>query len=271
MKKLGIYVMMLAMMAVVFVGCNKNEDDPIAPRITITPSPIVVDVENLADLSIDVSVIADEELNLVDVYIKHSAFPEPFSLTKVTEFAKGVKTWEKTFTVADLPGNLIPAMETPGDLTFHVDAKAGALESTKSAPIEIKLPPEIFTELEGPVTFQLVYTGQSQSDGRNINQTVGIKWSLNPTGTTSRFIVEPAGGNPFVMIDKGVHDAIPYKEVLKEQYDNASATVTQFEVNNPGFVQQYFISKVGNNYYLINMTAIKYEAGNNTANFSYKY
>jgi hypothetical protein len=269
MKKLGIYVMMLAMMAVTFVGCNKDDDEtnPVKPVISM-PEKMIIDLDDLDAFSFKVEIASAEDVLIaIDVYITMGAttvWTDPVTLDK------NAKGWTKTYTVADFPDiEVLQAGEGLG-LTFCVDAKTDNESASKTAPITIEGGGTSDTPLVKGEKITLIYTGQTQSDGRNVSAVLGIKWRINNgTPVVSRFVTEPGGGT-FVMLDKATHDAIDTQEALKEKYNAPGADKKDEFAVSPGS-QCYFISKVGENYNLVNLTSLVYAEGNNKAEFDYQH
>lgn len=129
--------------------------------------------------------------------------------------------------------------------------------------------------LETAQNFTLTYTGSNQSDGKNINATVGIKWAVNTTSSTSTFRVEPTSGNKFVMLDATRFNAIDTKEALEAAYvAGAAAGVSEYSAKQDAkFEQIYFISKVGDTYFKINQKDLSTTGAGttgSTSNFSYQ-
>ena len=102
------------------------------------------------------------------------------------------------------------------------------------------------------------------------NATIGIRWIQNPTNTTAQF--GPTSGAQLRRITKAVHDAITTREALVSTFNNLQATTT-VNVGPAGnnFTQEYFITRVGaDNYFLVHMTGLTFNAGSNRAIFSYQ-
>jgi len=261
MKKLGIYLMMLAMMAVTFVACSGDDPEMNDPRILITPAEIVVDVEKLAELKIDVTVVADEELTLVEAYIRHSALATPLPVRKVTEFDKGVKTWEGSFGFADLPADLMTIALVEGNMTFWVEAKTATTSSEKSAPITIE-EIEKETDLTNPSQFVIGHPAH----GTTLKYAMGIEYDQNPTTTTARFITRDRS-NSFVMLTETEYNAIETVEGLARVFDAAETKTDRFTVNHPFTTPQHLIVKDGTTIRLVKMTALQFVPGENKATF----
>jgi len=120
-------------------------------------------------------------------------------------------------------------------------------------------------------SFELVYT--MLPDGRNINSTVGIRYQQNSTGTTARFVIAGTE-NKFVELTRAEHDAIITLEALIKTYeDNVDGErgITQFDVSTDHpFRPFYFISKVSERYFLVQIISLQFSPMNNVAGFSYK-
>jgi hypothetical protein len=270
MKKLGIYLMMLALAAVTFVGCEKNKDELSNPTITI--ERIVVDVQNLEALAFNVSVNADEALTLVKYYVLLNGVET--MPKEIKEFDKGQKSWSHPFTKADFPGleGLLELPEIP-TLKFCVYAKTESTEATREADIEItNIPPPPDTPLVDGADFILIYKGSSQNDGANINTTVGLKYKTNGTqGVEGTFEVATTGGK-FVELSETEANAIGTKEALSKFYsDNISKGISSFQQKPGKNINKWFISKVGDDCFLIKMNSLEFIPAANEAKFSYKY
>jgi len=120
--------------------------------------------------------------------------------------------------------------------------------------------------------FTLTYVSASQTNGANENKDIGIKYAVNTNATTARFEII-ATTNKFVPLTKAAFDAIKVKEVLAETYNQkvgAEGVESFTRQSDANFQAYYFISKVGDRYFLIEMKSLKFSPGNNQAVFAYQ-
>jgi len=251
MKKLGIYFMMLAMTAVVFVGCNKDEEkDPAAPVITM-PSKITFDEENPGALEVKVAVTsADEDLTSIEVYVMYNeAFK--FPILEVTDFGANPKAWAKTFTAADFPIEQIAAVE--GSLVFWVEAKATTTDAKESAVIEIIKAPVPDPLLGEAKTFKFIY--HSQGHANNVNPPaetgLGLTWFTTTAGPVSATI-----RGSIVELSKTEFEAIKTQKALKDKYDAVITPANEIKVVLDPHTAKYFITKSGTTYSLVETTGV---------------
>jgi hypothetical protein len=265
MKKLGIYVMMLALAAVTFVGCNKDPEESPKPVITM-PSSITIDYLDLDGLAIDVAVNSEDDLTAIKVYVEMD-LGEKVLETITPE--KKTKSWTKTYTIADFewtPEQIKAAKEMT--LKFWIEAKTEAETSSKNAPISIINADDDDPEyLSDPAVFKLQHP---KVDGGFPKIDMGIEYEKNPTVTTGKFIAVTA--NTFVMLDKATYEAIETVEELAAAY-NAGSKVSEFTSNDNAhdFTAKYLIVKDGATIRLIEMTGLSFNNGTNVASFTEKH
>ena len=221
MKKLGIYFMMLAtMMAVTFVGCNKNEDEK---NLTITmPSAIAVDLDNLEAFELAVAVIADEDLATLEVYVQAGDFKMPLP----TDFtaAKGVDKWARTYYATDFPLDQIGQLVEGIELEFCVKATTATMDAFKSAPITISEPPVVVTPLEGPVAFTWHRDGSKKAEGL---EAFGLDWPSN--STDFMVVITPLADCKLVQFETAQWTSITTQEDLKALVESGTA-LTDFRL-----------------------------------------
>ena len=223
MKKFGIYFMMLAMMmAVTFVACNKNDDDPIKnPDITI--SKIVLDEADLDAFEFNVSVIAYEELTSVKYYVLYET-AEMVPVT-ITSFEKGAKTWAKKFDASDF-ATVIPllgGLPEGAVLKFVVEVITASTSADKTEPIEIIRIPEPDPPLEGPKDF--TWNRKGTNDGTGLSE-FGLAWKKN---TATNIVITPLDGAKLVVLKVEDWTLITTKKELAEAVE-AGTGVTQWDV-----------------------------------------
>jgi len=289
MKKVNLFLVVAAFFAVssVFVSCSDKEDsDPPTIDVSLkkTGESTAEDFSN-ADASISVPAgdgvkvtvkitwKADAGLSKVELDPLSDAPGDAVSLDK--DFKPSNNQHDYTFEVPCPAGNY----EGTGKYAeYQYNAKIADKnkgdEGTQTNSVTIKI---TFTKVEATThnlgtaqTFKLGRPSASSEGLPEENATVGIKWISNLDGSTARF--GPTSGAGIVVLStKAAFDAITTQEGLKEAYD-AGTTVNQMDCGPAGssFVQKYFMTKVGSNYFLVNMTALTFNNSNNQATFSYQ-
>ncbi|MCL2072820.1 MAG: hypothetical protein FWH18_02775 [Marinilabiliaceae bacterium] len=249
MKKVSMFICVaLLATSVLFVSCkNDDEDDPIEKATVSLVAPTLE--PGASEGLVTGTIVSKAELKSVQISINDGEL-ENLPYTKDEE---NEDTYLLSFTVTGIEENC----------TVKVVVDNGAEENAE-ATITIIFVPK--TPLVAGTDFTLTYTGSSQTDGRNVNGTVGIKWSLNTNGGLARFIGEPTT----VLFVSLANGEIATKEDLADAYETGTK-VEQFEWNPTGFTPKFFISKVGDNYFLINVKTLAFSPGNNTATVSYKH
>ena len=150
------------------------------------------------------------------------------------------------------------------------DKQTPTLQATFTITVKVE---RSETPLSEAKEFILTYTGATQTNGQNENKDVGIKYAINVDATTARFEIIATTANKFVPLKKEEFDAIKLKEDLEDMYEQKVATdgIDRFTRESDAKFQPYYlISKVGNTYFLVEMTSLKFVAGNNKAVFSYQ-
>lgn len=275
MKKVSYFLGAALLLAgsYVFVGCGG--DDSATPTIDVLLNGTrqnSIEVEYDATVKLEITWKAEGNIDKIDLnkkvggsgsnvqgYPKSSGFKldtEDTYTVDVTNDSGGTTAYTVVFStsVTDKNSGDAGAQTTTQDITITFKAKGTGPNNPTETP------------LVAGSDFTLKYTGSSQSDGQNVNTTVGIKWSLNPTGSPqkARFIPEPSTGK-FVVLTQAEYDAITTKEALGAKYEGGTG-VDKIETNTAA----YLITKTGSNYYLVNLKTVSFAAGNNTATFSYK-
>jgi len=120
--------------------------------------------------------------------------------------------------------------------------------------------------------FILTYTGEDQTDGKNINETVGIKYECNTCVSALYIAISDV---KFVGLSEEEYHQIKTKSILKRKFD---FNVTQYGFTNIlkpyypiYFKPAYFIAKNGSNYFLVQLTSMELADENSQATFSYKF
>jgi hypothetical protein len=197
------------------VGCNGKED-PNAPRITM-PSSITIDLNKLEDFQpIEVAVISDDEdLVSVKVYVLIPGLGEQV-LDNATELPKKTRSWDKTYTLADLPDAGVLGTVAGLDLKFCVDVVAQTTDASRSANITI-IPvviPEIL--LKGPENFTWERNGSPAATGL---EQFGLEWKSQSTDL--KIVIKPLSGTKFVILNPADW-SITKMEELEELVNNGT-------------------------------------------------
>lgn len=230
----------LAVISFSMIGCSDDENDELE-EITLNTSKVEVktgesQIVNILTGNGDYTISSDDETIAV---VAHEKGTEGFTVT-------GVKAGETHILVLDGKGK-------SDTLAVEVTMAGSLLE-------------------DGP-DFTLVYTGSSQSDNRNINTTIGIKWFRNSVNT-STFRKHPADtANDFVLIDATQFNAITTKEELEAAYMAGAKESEYVAKQDRNFEQIYFISKVGDDYFKVNQKNLSTAGAGttgSTADFSYQ-
>jgi len=268
------FFMMAAIFAVssVFVSCNKDED-PYIPK----PAPEISVKFGGADVAKNATV----PLKIGTKKTLEVSFVVEGGL-KAIEFSIGTESPGVPVTPGATTGTFSIELEgiVKGNIPIAIKVTDNQAAASEGLPEAIGDLSDTFSftvgveenELENAVEFTLVYKGGSQTDGENINETVGIRYQQNLTASTARFVLQ-ATENNFVPLTKAEFDGIKTKEALKAKYDADVATkgVDRFErSSDAAFQPYYFMSKVGSNYFLIEMKSLNFASGNNRAVFSYQ-
>jgi len=263
-------MMLATMMAVTFVGCNKDEDAEKA-SITISPNPIVVDLNDLAalaELEVKVAVISsDEDLTSIAVYVQYALDGiQRYDVTNDFEAGKKIKTWEGKFTMVDFYG-LQDVFETASDFTFYVEAKTENTVATEKATITIipvNKPPE-----ETDLTAAAEFTLGRPAQGGFPESAMGITWASNVDGNTAKFTTAT---NALAMINEATYNATTTQEALKAVFEAIPGKVSEFTAkSDANFTVQYLIVQDGATLRLVKMTALNFVAGANKAYFTEKH
>ena len=271
MKKLGIYFMMLAMMAVTFVGCG-DKDEPNPPVITM-PSSITIDMSDLNALEVNVAVTsADEELVSVKVFIEMTVAGAPTTIDLETiTFESKEKAWTKTYTIADFNEELLGNVPEGVTLAFCIEAKAETTEASKSAPITIipKDVPPIDTPLEGPLSF--TWNRKGSADGTGLAQ-FGLAWTSN---TPAYIVITHLPGAKLVVLEPNDWTALATKEALAAAVE-AGTGVEKWEAIPTKATFNYVIATktADGKYYLLNpteRTISPSDPGDRTVTGQYKF
>ena len=130
-------------------------------------------------------------------------------------------------------------------------------------------------ELVDGTDFTLIYTGEDQNDGRNINATVGIMYSGNLLDVSAVFLAMPSSDCKFVSVTEGVFDQIKTKDALKRNFETAVNEYGTGQIvkiyYQTEFTPSYFMVKKGSDYFLVKMVSLTIAEGNCQAKFSYKF
>jgi hypothetical protein len=107
------------------------------------------------------------------------------------------------------------------------------------------------------------------------NATVGIRWVDNLDATQARFA--PTSGTTMVEITQAIHAGITTQAGLKAAYDAVPSGSVMDDASRitvgpagSGFTQRYFITKRGDDHFLLHMLTLTFNAGVNTATFSFR-
>jgi len=206
--------MMLAMMmAVTFVGCNKDDDpdpiDPAAPVVTINGGTIItIDIRDLSALAVPVSVTsADADLTSIKVSIQVDDNTPVLLGEPITDFGETPKVWAKTYTIADINIGIFEGLDPDMALTFIVEANIADKQTTEKADVQIIGWP---TPLEGPEAFTWERSGNPVSTSPDL-KLFGLEWKTN-TGT--HIVITPADGTKLVELTVNDWTSIETKEAL---------------------------------------------------------
>ena len=231
MKKLGIYVMMLAMMmAVTFVGCNSDEEDPILtkPVITIGVEKITIDLKDLGALAVPVAVTSDDaDLTSVKVFVMVGVgeTATPYELETIIDFGENAKVWAKTYTAADFDAGMLGQLPEGVTLTFNVEAQAKAetgeelVADPKSVAIEIVGQDVPLSEA---VAFTWITDGATKK-AEGLDQ-FGLKWDGTNYRKPDAHIKKDKAAK-FVDLKNAVNSnwtTVATQEALKDLIDKAS-------------------------------------------------
>jgi len=261
-------MMLATMMAVTFVGCNKDDDDKANPTIIISTNEITVDLDNLTDFqAIEVSVNAAEELTSIKVAIQ-AAGAEIYVVEEVTTFDKGATGWTQTYTLADFPSITLIEPLKDSDLMFCIEAKTKDTEAAKSVPITVVEPINPDTPLEGPKGF--TWDRVAPKDGTGLAE-FGLAWTSN---TDSKIVITPLTGTTLVQLEE-TDWTITTMEKLKELVDKGTP-LSKWEVIPTKVTFNHVIATktADGKYFLINPTSMVVDTndgGHRTVTGEYKY
>ena len=166
-----------------------------------------------------------------------------------------------------------------GNAAYTVKYEVSVLDAQtppKPASITIEInfeeyvPPR--TELGDEESFSLTMrTNNSQTDGDNDETTVGVRYNNNSGDNSGRFLAIPTPNSRFVPLNATQLAGIEDYDDLVEEYDSRVGADGIGEFTRPNGTSSYsFISKVGDNYFLVTMTQLAMAPGNNVASFVYK-
>jgi len=261
-------MMLATMMAVTFVGCNKDDDEKDVAKPSINmPQEINVDLSDLSALQVKVTVTsAEEDLTAIAVYVQYLQDEIIKTADLETGFVagKGVKMWEKTYVIEDLYG-LMEAFADGSNFTLNVKANTQNAETSEQAKITISgLPPE-YTDLTDAAAFTL---GRPEQPGYPASA-MGITWASNVDDNTAKFT---AAANALAMIDEATYNATTTQEALKAVFDAIPGKVSEFTAkSDANFKVQYLIVQDGATLRLVKMTGMTFKPGENQATFTEKH
>ena len=219
MKKLGIYFMMLAVMAVVFVGCKT--EDPNDPSIAM-PSAVTYDLDKPGDFEMIVAITAtDEDLTSVYVYLLWDN--DKYEVVPKTDLDKNQTSWTKTFKADDFDA-ITFEKDKSAKLWVEVTTKGtNASGSTTINDIDsgIEEPP-VETPLDAEKDFKWERIAPAKGTGL---AEFGLEWKSN-TGT--KIVIEPLAGTRLVELKVSDWATIETKEDLKAAVD-AGTPLTKWE------------------------------------------
>ena len=245
MKKLGIYFMMLAFVAVTFVGCK--DDDPNPPVITM-PTKIVINVDENLVVSMDPVMVSvnspDEDLTAIEVYVQMGTFK--YAVENV-ELEKKQTAWTKTYTLADFP--VAEFGDVTGTLEFCIKATTANTEANGSAVIELNVAPPPPDELDGPLPF--TWNRKGTHDATGLAQ-FGLDW---PSNTATNIVIKPLPGAKLVVLTPNDWTAITTVAELEAAVDTGTG-VTEWAVIPTKITFNHVIATktAGGEYFLLNPT-----------------
>jgi len=251
MKKLGIYFMMLAMTAVVFVGCNKDDDEIARPVITITGSSDY-DLDKPEGFALEVIVTSDDE-DLTSVHIWIISENKSTDILK-KDIEKGKQQWRETFTAADFEDVTFVEGKSAN---FFVKVNTKSTDAEKSVIINVIDGGVVVEYLTAPAEFKL----GRPAHGDYPASAMGIEWTSNPDGNTAKFAAN------HVMITATAYGAIETKEALEAAFDAGTKASDFTAKSDANFVTQYLIVKDGTTLRLVKMKSLNFVAGANKATF----
>ncbi|BDC99566.1 hypothetical protein [Persicobacter psychrovividus] len=123
-------------------------------------------------------------------------------------------------------------------------------------------------------TADLVYTGSSQSDGKNENEDAGIKYKNNSTTSEGDFMVFES--EDMVVVDKAVYDAVTaanedsYNAAMNAYDGGSKVSETKVEADSNFKPVYLIVKKDDNNFSVVQFTALTFSPGNNVAKIEYK-
>jgi hypothetical protein len=220
---------MLALVAVVFAGCKKDNDpaEVKAPVITM-PGTITIDYQDLDALKVDVAVnSADEDLTSVKVYaqVGEGATAFKYDMESITDFGTTPRGWAKTYSKESFSVEMLEALKGFQDqkLALCIEAKTATQTVDKSATIELKgiEPPN--HPLEGPKDF--TWNRKGTADGTGLAE-FGLAWKAN---TTTHLVITPLTGAKLVELRVEDWTLITTKEDLAAAVE-AGTGLTKWEV-----------------------------------------
>ena len=258
MKKVSFFIVAALFAASsVFVSCSKDEEpEPTDPPVItvklngVEQSSVTVEVGETVEFLIEITADA----GFKEVTIKRNGE----NLDGYPQTPLG-KTFSESFDIT---------YTGAGTDNFSV-AMTDKEDRDASKPFTIKVDPNPLSEAK---EFTLTYVNASQTNGLNENKEVGIKYAINTNETTARFEIVATTDN-FVPLTKQEFDAITNKQALIKKYDDDVETkgVNSFtRESDAKFQAYYFISKVDEKYFLVEMKSLKFVPGDNKAVFSYR-
>ena len=257
MKKLGIYVLMLAMMmAVTFVGCEKDPDpdpiDPAAPVVTINGGTIItIDIRDLSALAVPVSVTsADADLTSIKVSIQVDDNTPVLLGEPITDFGETPKVWAKTYTIADINIGIFEGLDPDMALTFIVEANIADKQTTEKADVQIIGWPD----LSGENDLRWYRLG---SNITGLDE-FGLKWDKSLKDIHAQIIKN--GASKMVILSIENWNTFTYKEEVAAAIKAATPidVYTGINVSNPKIEAGMNVLGVeyNNVYYIINLTSV---------------
>jgi hypothetical protein len=253
MKKFGMYLMMIAFVAMACVSCNSDKENPVV-TIADGQDSIYVDVKNFTELTVPVIVTsADGDLISVEAFITGTD-GQTYSIETINTFTTDPRAWEKIYKGSDVTlYTFIESLMKQGvfPAAFGITATAKDVDpTTATKPFKIVAAP-VEHPLSDPIAFKWERIGGAQGTGL---ETFGLKWTGNAKevhaqitkGTADKFVKftsEEWKTITTLEILKVAIDAVPDLPV----YDNVSAAAGKT-------YDDVLATKVGENYYLINVT-----------------
>jgi len=260
MKKLGIYFMMLALVAVTFVACGEKEPHP-APVITMPPT-ITIDCEHLSDFTpVEVTVTSQEDyMKEIKVYVKFGPAEKVLgTYTPETEGSpKKWLMWNHTYNLSDFEMTA-EYLETIKDMDvyFCVDVKTDQADNFASRSTRITIisgvnPPPSDTPLDSPVSFTWTKLGYAET----VLNPVGLKFKKNYVNKATYAVIEKNPGTAKLVNLGSLGASITTKEGLEKAITDGSdiAELKQISSSGSGSYDIYLGTVVGTTYYMTHIT-----------------